>query len=104
MIKSYILKRKNLVCLFVLIDSRIPAQQADIDFMYWLGINSVPFSIVFTKSDKISTRVLNSNFENFCKVLSETWEKLPSVIITSSHNRKGKDTILEYIGTLVNPK
>ena len=101
MIKSYMLKRENLVSLFVLIDSRIPAQKVDIDFMYWLGVNSVPFSIVFTKSDKLTENKLKVNVENYCGLLSETWEKLPKIFITSSENRKGKEIFLDYIENLV---
>lgn len=102
MINSYILNRRNLICLFVLVDSRIPPQQVDIEFMYWLGINSVPFGIVFTKSDKMSRNTLKTNYENYTKTLYETWEMLPPVFFTSSINKKGREQILEHIGNLVN--
>jgi GTP-binding protein len=101
MIKSYILKRENLVCLFVLIDCRIPAQKVDIDFMYWLGINSVPFTIVFTKSDKLTEYKLKINLENYQKVLSETWESMPNIFVTSSESKKGRAVFLDYIENLV---
>ncbi len=101
MINSYILKRKNLVCLFVLIDSRIPAQKIDIDYMYWLGSNSVPFCIVFTKADKTGTGKLKENIDNYKTVLSETWETLPEIFITSSVSGNGKEELLDYIGNIL---
>ncbi len=101
MISSYILKRENLICLFVLIDSRIPAQKIDIEYMYWLGSNSVPFCIVFTKADKIGPVKLQNSIDEYSKVLSETWENLPNMIVTSSVEGKGKDELLDYIGNLI---
>ncbi|MDD3741606.1 MAG: ribosome biogenesis GTP-binding protein YihA/YsxC [Bacteroidales bacterium] len=101
MIKSYILKRENLICLFVLIDCRIPAQKVDIEFMYWLGINSVPFSIVFTKSDKLNEQKLKTNLDNYLQVLAETWENIPQIFITSSESKKGRAVFLDYIENIV---
>jgi len=101
MIKSYVLKRENLVCLFVLIDCRIPAQKVDIDFMYWLGINSVPFNIVFTKSDKLTENKLKINIENYQRILSETWENIPQIFVTSSESKKGRVVFIDYIENLV---
>jgi len=104
MISDYILKRENLICLFVLIDSRIPAQKIDIDYMYWLGSCSVPFSIVFTKADKIGVTILKENIDNYCKVLGETWEKLPEIFVTSSTDSRGKEELLNYIGSILGVK
>lgn len=101
MISSYIFKRENLVCLFVLIDSRISAQKIDIDYMYWLGSNGVPFCIVFTKADKIGINKVQENIEEYKKVLSETWENLPPIIITSANDARGKEELLNYIESLV---
>ncbi|MDD3685654.1 MAG: ribosome biogenesis GTP-binding protein YihA/YsxC [Bacteroidales bacterium] len=101
MINDYVLKRPNLYCLFVLIDSRHPAQQIDLDYMYWLGSNSVPFCIVFTKADKSGAVKLQTNIEDYCKKLSETWDELPPYILTSAEDRRGKEELLDYIGNIV---
>ncbi len=101
MISSYILKRKNLICLFVLIDSRIPAQKIDIEYMYWLGSNEVPFCIVFTKSDKIGVNKLKDSIEEYSRVMGETWENLPDMIVTSSVDGSGKEELLKYIEKLI---
>lgn len=104
MINDYIFKRTNLICLFVLIDSRIPAQKIDIDYMYWLGENSVPFTIVFTKADKTGLIKLEMSIDLYLKKLSETWETLPKYFVTSAEDKRGKEELLDYISSLVNPK
>jgi GTP-binding protein len=96
-IESYILLRGQLTNLFVLIDSRLEPQQIDLEFMEWLGENSVPFSIVFTKSDKQSTKKLTDNIEKYQEKLLETWENLPPIFITSSEKKVGKEEVLNYI-------
>ena len=96
-IESYILLRPQLTNLFVLIDSRLEPQKIDLEFMEWLGENSVPFSIVFTKSDKQSNQKLTENIENYHKILLETWETLPPIFITSSEKKTGKEEVLEYM-------
>jgi len=96
-IESYILLRPQLTNLFVLIDSRLEPQQIDLEFMEWLGENSVPFSIVFTKSDKQSTKKLTDNIEKYQEKLLETWENLPPIFITSSEKKVGKEEVLGYI-------
>ena len=100
-IESYILLRPQLTNLFVLIDSRLEPQQIDLEFMEWLGENSVPFSIVFTKSDKQSTKKLTDNIEKYQEKLLETWENLPPIFITSSEKKVGKEEILGYIEEII---
>jgi GTP-binding protein len=97
MITSYLLQRTNLLNTFVLIDSRLAPQKIDLDFMEWMGINNIPFVIVFTKSDKLNAREIVKNTEEYYKVLLETWEELPPVIISSAQTKKGKEEILSFI-------
>ena len=97
MINNYIMRRRNLVCTFVLIDSRIEPQNNDLGFVEWLGENQVPFCIVFTKADKVSKAELDKNVEAFKTKLLESWEELPPIFITSAETRIGRDEILNYI-------
>ncbi len=96
-IESYILFREQLTNLFVLIDCRLPPQRIDLDFMQWLGESHVPFSIVFTKKDKLSNAHFNENIEAYKQTLLETWEELPPMFFTSSEKREGRDELLDYI-------
>ena len=96
-IESYILFREQLTNLFVLIDCRLPPQRIDLDFMQWLGESHVPFSIVFTKKDKLSNARFNENIEAYKQTLLETWEELPPMFFTSSEKREGRDELLDYI-------
>lgn len=96
-IESYILYREQLVCLFVLVDCRHEAQKIDLEFMEWLGENGVPFSIVFTKADKVGSERLKLNIEAYKAKLLETWEELPPIFYTSSHNGLGKEELIAYI-------
>ena len=100
MIRDYILKRENLVCLFVLIDSRLEPQKIDLEFMEWLGENGIPFSIVFTKSDKLKGGRLKMNINAYLQELRKQWEELPPYFISSSENRTGRTEILDYIETI----
>lgn len=97
MINNYILRRRNLVTTFVLVDSRIEPQNNDLGFMEWMGENRVPFCIVFTKTDKVSKVELERNVEAFKARLLEEWEDLPPMFITSSETGLGRDEILDYI-------
>ena len=97
MINNYITQRRNLVCTFVLIDSRIEPQNNDLGFLGWLGENQMPFCIVFTKADKVSKAELDKNVEAFKTRLLEEWEELPPIFITSSEKKQGRDEILDYI-------
>ncbi len=99
MLDAYILGRQNLVTTFVLVDSRIEPQKIDLDFISNLGENQVPFVIVFTKCDKLSGRQLAENVENYKRRLSEEWEELPPMVITSSEKGIGRDDILNLIET-----
>ena len=94
---EYILKRKNLLCLFVLIDSRLEPQKIDMQFMEWLADNEIPFIMVFTKTDKLTARQLMKNISNYNKVMLGTWEELPKQFLTSSAANKGKQEILHFI-------
>ncbi|RGM44364.1 MULTISPECIES: ribosome biogenesis GTP-binding protein YihA/YsxC [Bacteroides] len=99
-IESYILQREQMTNLFVLIDSRHEPQPIDLAFIEWLGTNSVPFSIVFTKADKLKGGKLNSNIREYLKKLQEQWEELPPYFITSSENRMGREELLNYIASI----
>lgn len=99
-IKSYILQRRQMTNLFLLIDSRHKPQKIDLEFMEFLGENGVPFSIVFTKTDKLSKKAAEDNITSYCKTLMEQWEELPPVFITSSETYKGREEILSYIDQL----
>ena len=96
-IESYILGREQLTNLFVLIDCRHEPQKIDLAFMEWLGENGVPFSIIFTKIDKISKGRLQENVRIYSEKLLETWEELPPFFYTSSEKREGRDELLDYI-------
>lgn len=96
-IKRYILQRENLYCLFVLIDSRHEAQKVDLDFMEWLGISQVPFSIVFTKTDKLRPEELQLNLKNYEKKLFEKWETMPGYFVSSAETGEGTEQILGFI-------
>ncbi|MDE5800602.1 MAG: ribosome biogenesis GTP-binding protein YihA/YsxC [Paramuribaculum sp.] len=100
MIRTYVTHSPNLVNLFVLIDSRLDPQKIDLEFINFLGENAVPFSIVFTKTDKLSRTAAQRNIDAFCNVLLESWEELPPVFITSSVSGNGREEILDYIDTL----
>lgn len=97
LITNYILNRKNLVNLFVLIDSRHTPQAIDIEFIEWCGENSIPFSIVFTKADKVKPNVITKNVEHYKSELLKTWEDLPEIYVTSAEKKTGGDEILDFI-------
>lgn len=96
-IRSYILQRESLICLFVLIDSRHEPQKPDVDFMNWLGEKGIPFEIVFTKADKLTQSKLHKNVDVYKKALLKTWDELPKIFLTSAESRKGKDEIINFI-------
>lgn len=98
MIQSYILQREQLVNLFVLIDIRHDPQKIDIDFITWLGQSGIPFSIIFTKADKIGNMQKAQKAANkYMDTLKETWEELPPYFVTSSDKALGRDEVLDYI-------
>ena len=96
-IESYILNREQLTCLFLLIDSRHTPQKIDTEFMEWLGENGVPFSIVFTKLDKLSHVKAVESIRLYKENLAEQWEELPPIFLTSSEKYVGKAELLGYI-------
>src|SRR6185369_2225205 len=97
MIRDYLLKRKNLMNVFVLVDLRLEPQKIDMAFINWLGEKMVPFSIVFTKSDKLKKQQIIYSVEHYKKELRKSWEELPPLFITSAEKKIGKDELLDYI-------
>lgn len=99
-IEDYILEREQMTNLFVLIDSRLEPQQIDLEFMEWLGENGIPFSIIFTKADKLKSGRLKMNVNAYLRELGKQWEELPPYFISSSEDRTGRTEILNYIETI----
>lgn len=99
-IESYILNRQQMTCLFLLIDGRHKPQRNDMEFMQWLGENGVPFCIVFTKLDKLSSAAAKASAAAYCAELLNQWEELPPVFRTSSVDKRGRNEILDYIDEL----
>jgi GTP-binding protein len=95
--REYILKRDNLVCLFVLLDSRLKPQRSDMDFMEFLGINQVPFARVFTKTDKLSRSAMKRSISIYDDEMLKKWESLPVSFISSTVDKRGRDEILNFI-------
>ena len=100
--REYILKRENLVCLFVLLDSRLKPQKQDIDFMEFLGRNQVPLARVFTKTDKISHSTLSKSIQQYDDEMLKKWETLPVTFIASSVKKTGREEILDFIEESLN--
>lgn len=96
-IKEYLLKRQNLMCLFVLIDCRLRPQKIDLDFMSWLGENQIPFVVCFTKLDKLSKQASVKNIDVYKQELKKNWESLPEIFTTSSTKKIGQKEILDFI-------
>lgn len=96
-ITEYFLKRQQLVCTFVLVDSRHEPQKIDVEFMQFLGENEIPFCIIFTKSDKINSSKLNQNLQNYQTELLKTWEEMPQYFITSATAKSGQEELLNFI-------
>lgn len=101
MIRNYILKRENLLNVYVLVDSRLTPQKIDIEFINFLGENAVPLTIVFTKIDKQSAGKTEENLEVYKQELLKYWEELPNIILTSSEKRKGLDELLDSIKSII---
>ena len=97
MSEEYILNRPNLLTVFLLIDSRHAPQKSDLEFIEWMGGNEIPFSMVYTKTDKLSKRELSDNLESYKAVLNEVWEELPTSFITSSAKKQGLEEVLSFI-------
>lgn len=101
MIRSYILQREELVNVFVLIDIRHEQQKIDREFVDWLGASNIPFSIIFTKADKLSVGKARANAKAWMDALLDTWETLPPYFITSSSAKTGKEEVLDYISQIL---
>ncbi len=97
LIEYYVLERKQMPCLFVLIDSRLEPQRIDLEFIEWLGENGIPFALIFTKADKQSVGKTKASVNRFLNTLKEQWEELPPHFISSSENKTGRQEILNYI-------
>ncbi|MCF6170855.1 MAG: ribosome biogenesis GTP-binding protein YihA/YsxC [Bacteroidales bacterium] len=97
MIRNYILNRRNLMALFLLVDLRLPPQQIDMEFVEWLGISQIPFVIVFTKADKLKNMQAANKLKAYRERLLENWEELPEMIVTSSKTGSGKEEMLAYV-------
>lgn len=99
-ITEYFEQRQQLVSAFVLVDIRHEPQKIDLSFMEWLGEHEIPFSIIFTKADKLKPKAIEKHVEDYKKVLLETWEEMPEYFITSSSKDIGKDELLNYIDSI----
>ncbi|MFT4575200.1 MAG: GTP-binding protein [Polaribacter sp.] len=99
-IENYFKEREQLVCTFVLIDSRHDPQKIDIEFMQFLGETQIPFCIVFTKADKLGSTKINNQITSYKKKLLDYWETLPQTFVTSSSSRLGRKEFLDYIATI----
>lgn len=97
MIEDYVLKRTNLACVFILIDSRLEPQKNDLSFINWVGAKGVPICLIFTKTDKLKQNELNKNLAVFKKTLLTEWEELPPYILTSATEKEGREEILSFI-------
>lgn len=96
-IESYILRREQMTCLFVLVDSRHEPQRIDLEFISWLGGHAIPFALIFTKADKLKGGRLNANIQAYLTRLEEQWAELPPYFVTSAETRQGRDELLQYI-------
>lgn len=96
-IRRYLLRRKNLYCVCVLIDARHEPQNVDLEFMQWLGESAIPFVIVFTKTDKLNKTELATFEENYANKMLETWVETPQMFVTSAESGDGKEDLLNFI-------
>jgi len=103
-IRKYLSVRENLYCVFALIDSRHEPQENDLEFMTWMGLNGVPFAMVFTKTDKLSKKQLEKNLASYKGEMLKTWEELPPFFVTSAETKLGRDEILGFIENILNNK
>lgn len=104
MIEDYVLKRENLYCLFILLDSRLPPQKIDLSFIEWAGGNNIPLALVFTKTDKLKSNELQKNMANYRRTLLEQWEELPPLFYTSAEKKLGRDELLEFMDVAMKRK
>jgi GTP-binding protein len=104
MLETYLLKRENLMCVFVLLDCRVEPQGKDMDFITWLGENNVPLALLFTKTDKISKNELFKSINKYKKELNKLWDELPPITLTSAETKVGRNEVLGQIETALNLK
>lgn len=100
-IEDYVLKRENLSCLFILLDSRLEPQKIDLSFIEWAGSKGIPIALLLTKSDKLSRNELGKNVAAYQRTLLTQWEELPPLMITSAEKRTGKEEVLDFIGDAI---
>ncbi|MAA57665.1 MAG: YihA family ribosome biogenesis GTP-binding protein [Cryomorphaceae bacterium] len=100
-ITEYLLHRESLMTTFVLIDARLPLQKIDLEFMNWCGGKGIPFSLVFTKTDKLSSSALQKNLTGYKKEILKFWDELPPVFVTSSQSKFGREPLLNYIDEIL---
>lgn len=100
-IREFIMESPDLVMLFVLIDSRHDIGRIDLDFLSELGEHGIPFAIIFTKADKLGPVALQAQIDRDCAILSQTWEELPSMLVSSSQSRAGREELLAYIDSIL---
>ena len=103
-IKKYLAVRQNLFCVFALIDSRHEPQALDLEFMNWMGLNGIPFAMVFTKTDKLSRKQLDKNLLDYKTEMLKTWEELPPLFVTSAETKQGREEVLGFIGDIIRKK
>jgi GTP-binding protein len=96
-LRDYLVKRENLICTFVLLDSRLEPQKVDVQFMEWMGENGIPFIMIFTKIDKLNGNKLNNNMAKYKSIMLESWEELPPIFHTSSVTKSGAPEVLDFI-------
>jgi len=96
-ITDYFEQRRQLASAFILVDIRHEPQKIDLEFMEYLGLGGIPFSIIFTKADKLKPAIIDKNVTTYCQELLKTWEELPHYFITSSSKQMGRDDVLGFI-------
>ena len=99
-ITNYFEKREQMICAFVLIDSRHKPQAIDMEFMSWMGEHQIPFCIIFTKADKLKPKALERNIEDYKAEMLQTWEEMPQYFVTSSASGEGREEILDFIQSI----
>jgi len=97
LITEYILKRENLMCMMVLLDSRLAPQKIDLEFMEWLGENGISFVMVFTKMDKLSKKQFKENMDHYKEEMGKQWDELPKCFYTSAEKKEGRKELLDFI-------
>ena len=101
MIEDYVLKRENLYCLFILLDSRLEPQKIDLTFIEWAGDKEIPIALVFTKIDKLKANELQKNIAQYKRTLLTRWEELPPIFLTSSEKKIGRDEVLDFMDSAI---